>query len=411
MNAYKSVISFCLLLVAIRRGSCAYTPLDEKAKCVNSKLVQYANYYACICEEGKVHSDDLNCSEPIKSKCSKADEICGDYAKCVEKGVDPDKTFQCECLTGYELSAGATPVCVPKGCKAIADTCGKGKCSKKDDTNPICACHVGNKLDSSSVKCVVDETNTIECKLTCPGEHAGCVATTDGYLDCGCEDGYEMKEGKCVAEPVVDKYTPLNETAKCENSTLVQYSNYYACICESGKVHSSDLKCVGPINGECSKAGDICGEYANCVSEGTAPDVKHICKCMEGYEYNDAKPPVCVPLGCNGLLDNCSGSSCIKKDSLTAQCGCFLSTKFDSASGKCIADTEAPACKLTCAGENTGCVVEDTVYYKCGCKENFELKEGKCVEKPKNPNSAFPASGILNVGLLFIASSIIYVLV
>lgn len=210
-------------------------------------------------------------------------------------------------------------------------------------------------------------------------------------------------------------YVPLDEKTVCKNAKLIQYTNYFACVCESGKVHATESECLPPVE-KCTKVDELCGEYAKCVLD--VDQVTLVCKCAAGYEPNAAKPPVCIPRGCLALDKKCDGGACIKKDDLSAQCGCVIGKK-PGTNNDCVDATPVAECKLTCAGDNTACVVVDSKFYDCGCKEGFELKEGKCVEAGKKEEeeeegdngSAFPASGILNVGLLFIVSSMVYVLV
>lgn len=382
MKVYKSITSFCLLLACIKRGSALYTPLDEKAKCVNGKLVQYANYYACECVAGNVHTTDLNCSPKIEGACSKLNEICGDYAKCVvASGIPPSETFKCECLEGYEYNKASPPVCVPKGCKDIGDKCANGLCAKKDDTTSICSCYLGYKLEIGTGKCIKNDTPD-ECKLTCTGDHVTCVSDSK-IFSCGCEDGYELKEGKCVEKTKPDEFTPLNEKSLCENGRLVQYSNYYACICEGNKVHSTELKCVDPVkDGVCKAEKEICADFATC-KKGVAKDDTIKCVCNEGYESNGATPMKCVPVGCKDLGDKCEKNECVKKDNKTAMCGCPLGKKHDDASGKCIESTDPLKCLLNCSLEHSFCSNEDVTHFKCDCTEGYEFKEGKCVKVSK----------------------------
>lgn len=219
-------------------------------------------------------------------------------------------------------------------------------------------------------------------------------------------------------------YTPLNEKTLCEGSTLIQYTNYFECLCAGKQVHVSDTECKLPVE-KCTKQDEVCGNYAKCHAEADA--VTFTCKCDTGYESIAEKPLVCIPKGCPALAKNCVGGTCIKKDDFSAQCGCNIGKKPGD-KNDCVDATPNAECKLTCLEENTGCVIIDKTHYDCGCKEGFEFFEGKCVEKntenggeedkeeedekeDDDSGSAFPASGILNVGLLFIVSSIVYVLV
>lgn len=193
MKAYKSLISFCLLLVAIKRGNSLYTPLDEKTVCVSGTLIQYTNYFACLCDEDKIHADEKTCVDPVE-KCTKENEVCGEYAKCVTEGGG--LTFLCKCNNGYEPNGQTPATCIPKGCPAFDKKCEGGTCIKKDDDTAQCGCNIGkNPGDKSDC---VDSDKNAECKLTCPGENAACEINDEGFYECGCEEDYEIVDGVCV---------------------------------------------------------------------------------------------------------------------------------------------------------------------------------------------------------------------
>lgn len=199
MKAYKSVLSFCLLLVAIRRGNSLFTPLDEKTVCKNGKLVQYTNFFACLCNKGLVHTKENECEAAVAS-CTKEDEICGEYAKCTLDSIT--STYNCKCISGYEANGETPAVCIPRGCKAFDTKCAGGKCIKKDDNNAQCGCFIGKKPGID--KDCVEEKPDAECKLTCAGENTACVVAAKEYYECGCKKGYELKNGKCVKKEESD---------------------------------------------------------------------------------------------------------------------------------------------------------------------------------------------------------------
>ncbi len=253
---------------------------------------------------------------------------------CDDTGVTPTQskcTDGCEQWQECDEEAG---VCILKD----------GKCEKDDnckDDTPICdltehICVAADKCHPNP--CTVE--NKTKCGLVDGGD--------DGYV-CDCDDGYELKEDKCVLkESSPCEPNPCTEENRTVCNLVEGGENPYECICNEGFILEED-KCVKK---ECTDActEDLC-------------DGDNIKKCEVNLET-----------GCKELKDATSCGEHMSCDTVTNTCTCD-NTCSDSTPTSCIGDN-----LVQCIADTNGCFYLDTKVCDSGCNDDGDTPFCNCEE-------------------------------
>lgn len=196
-------------------STCSDTPCDDAASCVD--LVEG---FVCRCEDG-FEGNGLDCVE-VHNLCEGV--VCtGSNMQCVSNGA----AGICECLAGYEMSAG--------GCRDINECDVEGACGSGEECTNLagghsCDCRPGYST-SDDVGCV----NVNECEVgidRCDSANGNCSDGDDGYV-CMCDagsfgDGY-FCDGSDACSP-----NPCRNGGECTPTP-----GSYSCICPLGSAGDS----------------------------------------------------------------------------------------------------------------------------------------------------------------------------
>ena len=211
---------------------CDNSPCGENYECTEEASAE--NGYSCDCATGYTQACDIvnptDCSCTNINECLLVQTDCDSAAN--EECQDTDGSYECVCMSGYELD-GAACVDIDE-CVTAANTCGQ-ECQNTDGSF-ICDCADGYVDDDG--KCVDLDECVNEADNDCTAEHP--CKNMIGSFTCTCDSGYEWSNGACI---------DINEceTGECSSASVcVNSVGAYECSCSTGfdDMNGDGKKCM-----------------------------------------------------------------------------------------------------------------------------------------------------------------------
>ena len=197
-------------------------------------------------------------------------------------------------------------------------------------------------------------------------EHA-----TQQYGVCICDEGYKVKEGKCVLSSEADCTAPGEKWCTALNNcidstdccTYLSVSECQICDSETGAItdKSEGLCKIGTVTdagycfaGECVNPCDL-NSVDNCIVSSPISGECVCSECNEGYYLNDGGCELCAP-----PTESCQITSAVKDTN-----GCIVKTPFvcPEKTPLCSLDNECVACASGYYNESTRTCTDCLVNY------------------------------------------------
>ena len=327
--------------------------------------------WGCICTDvPSAGVTDKVAQGPGNDFCADgcANTPCGAHGAC----TDTVGGYECECHQGWfgtrcETNVACTEEKVltkwgPEGCR-------NGHCMPQGTfpiLTSICQCDEGwgKSSGNNGGQCDMDIRNDCPVDVDC-GEHGSCKddPVQPGQWFCECEEGWQIKDGKCDLEVCGANWCVDANTASC---SLVTGN----CLCMEGY---KGMRCeIAPdpcAPGTC-KNGFFCTRSDNTTNTFTCTDADgNSCNSDYYYQPNCRDKPECL------LGGFCEGDHQICNEQIGAEPVCTCKSGFEMQAGVCVNIDE---CVTSCTHENEKC--EDTEgSFLCTCKDGYERDGGFCV--------------------------------
>ena len=255
---------------------------DTNASCLNTE-----GSYVCSCNLG-YRGNGITC------KLGQCDDLrCPPDQKCISK-----TTTECQCNEGFSMNTEMD------FCEDIDECLLDHGC----DQNSTCVNSKGSFSCECNLGYIGDGTTCVEgiCSDEACPTNAECVMPSKP--DCRCKNGFELKlwesnqTGTCVD---TDECSSLEEICP-ENTVCRNFPGGYECNCKDGYFGDGQT-C---FRGYCSVSNCPPSDNKQCVSLRS-----NLCKCTEGYNFNNSS--VCVD------VDECQNEPCDKNANCTNNLGSF----------------------------------------------------------------------------------------
>ena len=275
----------------------------------NSNCEDTEGSYVCPCADG-FREDGDDCVDILE--CSNGSAGC--EMQCQEL----PGSFECFCDTGFVVNANNT-----KTCDQVDECLDDNACG---DPNAICTDTVGSFDCTCKPNWEVDEDATdFACKdidecadgtHTCGG-HSVCSNVEEGF-ECPCAAGYERTGGLATdgSDGSTSACTDINECADTENnpcgenSTCDNIGGSYNCGCQEG-YEDRDGTCSDILNCDDPNLND-CHSLATCIELPGSFE----CECNDNYWGDGREDGHCSSLReCDIGVDVCGpDTECIEAD-------------------------------------------------------------------------------------------------
>ncbi|CAH1250645.1 CSMD1 [Branchiostoma lanceolatum] len=284
----------------------------------------YNDVMEFTCDSGYdlVGSVSLTCQfdrtwDGVVPTCTHIDECADANAGCDHVCTNTIGTFQCSCVSGYNLNADDFSCDDTNECFTANGGCDQ-TCSNTIGSF-FCSCGSGYSLNGNGFFC--DDVNE------CSSANGGCQHTctnTIGSFQCSCQSGYSLN-GNGLACDDVDECATGN--GGCEQ-TCSNNIPYFQCSCNVGYSMNANGFSCDDVN-ECVSANGGCEQ--NCINNIGSFQ----CSCVNGYNLN------ANGLGCDDI-DEC--------ETTNGGCGQFCNNSIGNFSCYCATGYSLSVNRSACDG-------------------------------------------------------------